>query len=302
MKARILCDAGHFSKQNRSNVYKNYYEGDAMWSLMQYFMAELEKYDIEVGSTKKTINGHPRNKDGGDDVYARGTLAAGWDALISFHSNACDDEKVNRIVVIPPISGAGDPLAKKLGAAVSEVMGIPNVQIHKRNNGAGRDYYGIIRGAAAVKTVCIIIEHSFHTNYAAAKWLYKKENLKKLAVAEAKVVAEHFGAAAAKTEKPSVGGQKLYRVRKTWDDAKSQLGAFLSIERAQECADKNPGYSVFDEDGKCVYAPHKKSVEQVAREVISGKWGVGVARKAALEKAGYDYAAVQQKVNELLRK
>lgn len=302
MKARIIFDAGHFSKQNQSNVYKNYYEGDAMWSLQQYVMAELEKYDIEVGSTKQTINGHPKDKNGKDDVYARGVMAKGWSALVSFHSNACDDERVNRIVVIPPISGAGDPLAKKLGAAVAEVMGIPNVQIYKRDNGAGRDYYGIIRGAAAVGVPCIIIEHSFHTNYAAAKWLYKKENLKKLAAAEAKVIAEHFGAIPAKKETPSVGGQKLYRVRKTWDDAASQIGAFLSLERAQECADKNPGYSVFDEDGKCVYAPHRKSVEQLAREVIAGKWGTGTARKTALEQAGYGYSAVQAKVNELMKK
>lgn len=302
MKARIICDAGHFSKQNQSNVYKKYYEGDAMWSLMQYFMAELEKYDIEVGSTKKTINGHPRDKDGKDDVYARGKMAAGWDAQISFHSNACDDPGVNRIVVIPPISGAGDPLARKLGAAVAEVMGIPNVQIYKRDNGAGRDYYGIIRGAAAVGTPCIIIEHSFHTNYAAAQWLYKKENLKKLAVAEAKVVAEHFGAVPDKKETLRSEGMELYRVRKSWDDAGSQIGAFYSLERAQEIADKNPGYSVYDSAGKCVYAPHKKTVEQIAREVISGKWGVGLARKNALEKAGYDYTEVQGKVNELMRK
>ena len=302
MKVRIICDAGHFSKQNQSNVYKNYYEGDAMWSLMQYFMAELEQYGVEVGSTKKTINGHPRDKDGKDDVYARGKMAEGWTAMISFHSNACNVEGVNRIVVIPPISGAGDPLAKKLGAAVAEVMGIPEVQIYKRDNGAGRDYYGIIRGAAAVKTPCIIVEHSFHTNYAAAKWLYKKENLKKLAVAEAKVVAEHFGAIPAKKETPSSDGQKLYRVRKSWDDAGSQLGAFLSIERAQECADKNPGYSVFDWNGKCVYAPHKKTVEQLAREVIAGKWGTGTARKTALEHAGYNCSEVQAKVNELMKK
>ena len=54
--------------------------------------------------------------------------------------------------------------------------------------------------------------------------------------------------------------------------------------------------------GKCVYAPHKKTVEQIAREVISGKWGIGTARKTALEQAGYDYSAVQAKVNELMKK
>ncbi len=44
-----------------------------------------------------------------------------------------------------------------------------------------------------------------------------------------------------------------YRVRKTWADAKSQKGAFKSLENAQKCADENPGYSVFDESGKAVY-------------------------------------------------
>lgn len=43
-----------------------------------------------------------------------------------------------------------------------------------------------------------------------------------------------------------------------------------------------------------------KSIDTIAREVISGKWGSGTARKTALTKAGYDYAAIQKKVNEIL--
>jgi len=43
-----------------------------------------------------------------------------------------------------------------------------------------------------------------------------------------------------------------------------------------------------------------KSVAEIAKEVIAGKWGNGDERKSALEAAGYDYAAVQKKVNELL--
>lgn len=46
--------------------------------------------------------------------------------------------------------------------------------------------------------------------------------------------------------------------------------------------------------------PAKKSVAEVAQEVIQGVWGNGDARKAALTNAGYDYNAVQAKVNELL--
>ncbi len=44
-----------------------------------------------------------------------------------------------------------------------------------------------------------------------------------------------------------------------------------------------------------------KTIDQLAREVIQGKWGAGVARKEKLTAAGYDYAAVQRRVNELLK-
>ena len=45
----------------------------------------------------------------------------------------------------------------------------------------------------------------------------------------------------------------------------------------------------------------EKSIDTVAREVINGKWGNGADRKKRLTKAGYDYNAVQKRVNELLR-
>ena len=44
----------------------------------------------------------------------------------------------------------------------------------------------------------------------------------------------------------------------------------------------------------------KKTVDELANEVLASKWGNGVARKKALLDAGYDYDAVQAKVNEIL--
>ena len=44
----------------------------------------------------------------------------------------------------------------------------------------------------------------------------------------------------------------------------------------------------------------KKSVDEIAREVIQGKWGNGSDRKKSLIEAGYDYSEVQKKVNQLL--
>jgi hypothetical protein len=47
--------------------------------------------------------------------------------------------------------------------------------------------------------------------------------------------------------------------------------------------------------------PNKlKSNEDIAKEVLLGKWGNGATRKSKLKKAGYDYKAIQKIVNKLL--
>ena len=90
----------------------------------------------------------------------------------------------------------------------------------------------------------------------------------------------------------------LYRVRKSWSDAKSQIGAFSSLDNAKKAC--KPGYDVFDANGNVVF-PNKKSVDEIAREVNQGKWGNGTDRKKRLTNAGYDYNAVQKRVNELMK-
>jgi hypothetical protein len=44
-----------------------------------------------------------------------------------------------------------------------------------------------------------------------------------------------------------------------------------------------------------------KTVDEIAQEVIKGTWGNGTARKTALTNAGYDYATIQKRVNEILK-
>ena len=97
----------------------------------------------------------------------------------------------------------------------------------------------------------------------------------------------------------------IYRVRKSANDAKSQIGAYRNLESAKALADKNSGYSVYDTNGKLKYTPTKqtakKTVTELAKEVIQGKWGNGSERKQKLTQAGYDYDKVQAEVNRLLR-
>lgn len=60
------------------------------------------------------------------------------------------------------------------------------------------------------------------------------------------------------------------------------------------------GYGVPAYDKKNATAG-KKTVYEIAKEVIAGKWGNGADRKKKLEKAGYNYKDVQAKVNQLLK-
>ncbi|MGN0607211.1 MAG: N-acetylmuramoyl-L-alanine amidase [Oscillospiraceae bacterium] len=110
-----------------------------------------------------------------------------------------------------------------------------------------------------------------------------------------KKVESYLNAGSSAPTVPSA--KQLYRVRKSWSDAKSQIGAFSSLENAKKVC--KAGYTVFDEKGKVVY-PVKKSINEIAREVIQGKWGNGSERKNRLMNAGYDYNEVQEKVNKLI--
>lgn len=65
----------------------------------------------------------------------------------------------------------------------------------------------------------------------------------------------------------------MYRVRKSCNNIKSQKGAFKNLGNAKRCADRF-GLKVFDEEGKIVY-PVEKTIDQLAKEVLNGKWGNG---------------------------
>ena len=52
---------------------------------------------------------------------------------------------------------------------------------------------------------------------------------------------------------PTTTATKYYRVRKSWEDKASQIGAFTVLQNAINCVDANPGYAAFDDSGKQVY-------------------------------------------------
>lgn len=61
---------------------------------------------------------------------------------------------------------------------------------------------------------------------------------------------------------------------------------------------KNPSYCTI-QGTVTTSTPAKKSIDELAKEVIQGKWGNGQDRVNRLTKAGYDAKAVQKKVNQM---
>ena len=52
-----------------------------------------------------------------------------------------------------------------------------------------------------------------------------------------------------------------------------------------------------DEADIALYVSAKKSNEEIAKEVIAGKWGNGSDRKARLTAAGYNYNTTDKGIN-----
>lgn len=83
----------------------------------------------------------------------------------------------------------------------------------------------------------------------------------------------------------------IVEVQNGWGRLKSGAGWIYLL---------NPSYCTVQGTVAAPAPTPAKSVTEIAREVIAGKWGNGADRKNRLQAAGYNYSEVQSKVNALL--
>lgn len=200
MAKKIMLDAGHYGKYNRSPHVPDYWESQRMWVLMRFLQAQLEKRGYIVYTTRDEQAKDLAVKD-------RGAKSKGYDLFISLHSNDFDGseniekaEKVDYVVAYVPSYANNDRCknSKKLGLKFAEyVKGLIGSQQYARTdtnlNANGDEYYGVLRGWQRGNCpVGFIIEHGFHSNPKTAKWLLDDENLLKLAIGEADLIDKYF--------------------------------------------------------------------------------------------------------------
>lgn len=160
-------------------------------------------------------------------------------------SNANDQ----RAVTIECASDKSEPYAMNNSVYASLINLC--VDICKRNGKTKLLWFGdkdkALNYSPKSEEMVLTVHRWFANKSCPGNWLY--ERMGELA---AEVTKRLGGSASA----PNIGGSALYRVRRSWDDIKSQLGAYSVLENAKANVDANPGYYAFDESGNVVYGGH----------------------------------------------
>ena len=199
---KIMLDPGHDKAKYNQGAVPDYWEGERMWKLSELLHTALARRGITTGTTKTQC-------DQAVEVTARGRMATGYNLLISLHTDACADPKMDRPTGIylvdddcGPIDEESKELAKLLSATAASVIGTRyRAQQYSRKSSRDRDgdgevnddYYGVLYGAHQVGVPAVILENTFHTCPAAAEWLLDDSNLEELANALADTLAEYYG-------------------------------------------------------------------------------------------------------------
>lgn len=211
-------------------VYKGHSEAKLMLAITKAAVKYLRASGVKVQSDAD----HGNNKNMIADV--RQANNSGVAMYLSIH---CDYSGAPRGVMPLYVSGSGKKLAKCLEKTIKKDMGMKSRGVQKRT-----DLWEL---NGTDMTACILETGSIKGDLATLR-----DHPNKYGKAIAKGICAYLGVAFKEGSKPKLKPKDIYRVRKTWKDAKSQKGAFSSLASAKKCADKY-GYAVFNGKGKAVY-------------------------------------------------
>jgi N-acetylmuramoyl-L-alanine amidase len=192
----IVLDPGHFHNHNKGAV-EGYWEGNVMLDYALVLKPELEALGW------KTILTRADGRNIGLAARSKVAVKNKADLFYSLHSNACSTPSVRRVTAFYSVDRPDDKdFTLAQAKTVAGVMGSPSfhaqvrastVYHSKPDPSTLEDYYTVIDAASdgGVPHV-LLLEHDFHTNPDVCRFLMNRDNLVRLAKAEAACIDEHI--------------------------------------------------------------------------------------------------------------
>lgn len=261
--SKITLDLGH-GGSDPGAVYGNLIEKNIVLVVGMACRDELLRHGIEVQMT--------RTSDVFVGLSERAVMANNWGAnyFVSIHCNAGGGDRGEVIHSI--YRGKGLELSNNISSEMSNI-GQTFVKVYDKVGDGNKDYYAVIR---ETNMDAVIVECAFLDNETDNQIIDTIEEQKVFGMAIAKGILKQLGVGYKPTETipvtPSVPSGELYRVRKSWSDASSQIGAYSSLENAKIACDKNPGYSVYDSNGNVVYTKAIENIDVIYQVYSNGRW------------------------------
>lgn len=254
--AKVFIGVGHGGRDPGA-VANGLKEKDLNLTISLACKTELERHGVEVKIS--------REKDETESQTARVDECNAYkpDLALDIHNNAGGGDGAE---VFCSIKGGVDrTLATKILNEMKKI-GQNSRGVKTKKDTDGTDWYGFIRQISAPS---VIVECAFVDNKTDIQIIDTEAEQEIMGIAIAKGVLDTLGIKwidptivvtptptpeTTPTSTPAV--KELYRVRKSWVDAKSQIGAFSVLDNAKKKADSNNGYKVFNTKGECVYEPN----------------------------------------------
>lgn len=255
-KYKVALQCGHGRSVDGSwdcgTAYGGYTEAALMLPITKSAVKYLRSYGVTVISDADKNN----NRNMISDV--RWANSEKCDIYVSVH---CDYYKAPSGVMPLYVSSGGKKLATALNNAVKSGMGMRSRGVVRRTDLwelNGTNMVACILETGSIKADIKTLKKVDAYGKCIAKGICDYLGVK----AEDKKVAPK---PAPTPKKKVVPAKKLYRVRASWNEPATQVGAFTDLENAKQSADVNH-LNVYASNGKLVYSGKKK--ETISDKVI----------------------------------
>ena len=260
---------------------------------------ELSKYNCTVDLI---------NYDGDKNLAERIKYvnSKGYDLNMELHLNAGGGTGPE--VYYKHNSKQGKALAAAISKSIATNLGLKDRGARTKLV-SGQDYFGCVR---EIKCMSFLIETVFIDTKGDRDKVIYASGQDQCAKAIATAVAKYYGLGRKETPKPAPTPTPSPKPTPSSKKSNTEIAKEViqgkwgnGAERKKRLEDAGYDYAAVQKEVERLLAkqkkPAKKSVDEVAREVIAGKWGNGAKRVYNLTKAGYNYVAVQKRVNEILK-